>query len=257
MIRQLACLLISSSSPINEIKPLPTGASRPWELRPNASVPNRVNLTAMTTTLPDAVSRLREHVSSITPLTDAEWDELVPHLTLTTLTKQQCFIRQGAIGNQVALVLDGVLRQFYTKDGEERTTYFFFENQLVSAYMSCVTGRPSPVTIEALSETTCLCFPYPVLQSLFSQHAGWQQFGRLIAEQIMVALEERMAGLLMLTPEERYLALLVGNQKELLQRVPQHYIASYLGITPVSMSRIRNRIMGRSSAVRPGRDGQP
>ena len=59
----------------------------------------------------------------------------------------------------------------------------------------------------------------------------------------MVALEERMAGLLMLSPEERYLALLEGDQRHILQRVPQHYIATYLGITPVSMSRIRNRII--------------
>lgn len=61
----------------------------------------------------------------------------------------------------------------------------------------------------------------------------------------MVALEERMAGLLLLSPEERYLDLLEGEQKSLLQRVSQHYIANYLGITPVSLSRIRNRVSRR------------
>ena len=136
-----------------------------------------------------------------------------------------------------------MLRQFYAKDGEERRTYFFFEDQFTGAYMSCVTRRPSLVTIEALNDTTCISFPYPVLQSLFDQYSGWQQFGRLLAEQVMVGLEERMASLLLLSPEERYLNLLHGPQKNILQRVPQHYIASYLGITPVSMSRIRNRIM--------------
>lgn len=196
----------------------------------------------MTDALTQATLRLRQQINHFVPLTDEEWNALVPHLSIITLKKQQCLVKQGVVANQVALVLDGLFRQFYSKDGDERTTYFFFENQLVSAYMSCVTGQPSPVTIEALSDTTCISFPYSVLNTLFSEYAGWQLFGRLIAEYIMVALEERMAGLLLLSPEERYLDLLEGNQKHLLQRVPQHYIASYLGMTPVSMSRIRNRI---------------
>lgn len=116
------------------------------------------------------------------------------------------------MANQVALVLDGVLRQFYAKDGEERRTYFFFEDQFTGAYMSCVTRRPSLVTIEALNDTTCISFPYPVLHALFGQYSGWQQFGRLLAEQVMVGLE-RMASLLLLSPEERYLNLLHGPQK--------------------------------------------
>lgn len=192
--------------------------------------------------LNQAALQLRQQINHFVYLTDEEWAGIVPHLSLVTLQKQQCFAQQGVVANQLGLVLEGTLRQFYTKEGDERTTYFFFENQLTGAYMSCITGQPSPVTIEALTETTCILFPYAVLHALFGQYAGWQQFGRLLAEQIMVALEERMASLLLLSPEERYLALLEGQHKMILQRVPQHYIANYLGITPVSMSRIRSRI---------------
>lgn len=71
----------------------------------------------------------------------------------------------------------------------------------------------------------------------------WQKFGRLIAECLAIGLEERMVGLLMLSPEERYMELIKGNKKKIIERVPQHYIANYLGITPVSMSRIRNRVI--------------
>ena len=196
----------------------------------------------MSDALNQAALQLRQHINQFVLLTDEEWEGLAPHLTLITLKKQQCFARQGVVADQVGMVLAGTLRQFYTREGEERTTYFFFENQLTGAYMSCITGQPSPVTIEALSATTCIRFPYTVLQALFGQYGGWQQFGRLLAEQIMVALEERMAGLLLLSPEERYLALLEGQHKRIVQQIPQHYIANYLGITPVSMSRIRNRI---------------
>ena len=193
-------------------------------------------------TFDQAALRLRQQISHFTVLTDTEWNALVPHLSIVAVKKQQCVAKQGVVATEVALVLDGLFRQFYTHDGNDRTTYFFFENQLIGAYMSCVTGRPSPVTIEALTDSTCIRFPYTVLTNLFTEYAGWQLFGRRLAEYIMVALEERMAGLLLLSPEERYLDLLEGSQKELLQRVPQHYIASYLGITPVSLSRIRNRV---------------
>ncbi len=197
----------------------------------------------MTTSSSQAAIRLRQQIDLFAPLTEEEWAELAPHLTVGTFKKQECFVREGMIAKEVGLVLEGEFRQFYTKDGEGRTTYFFFPDQLIGAYMSCVTGQPSPVTIEALSEATCIHFPYSVLQSLFNRYAGWQKFGRLFAEYIMVSLEERMAGLLLRTPEERYLELLAGDNEAIFQIIPQHYIASYLGITPVSLSRIRRRIM--------------
>ena len=147
------------------------------------------------------------------------------------------------MSGEVAFVVDGMFRQFYTKEGEERTTYFFFEHQFLSAYISCITQKPAQISIEALTDSTYIVFPYAVLNALFEDHMVWQKFGRLMAEYLTIGLEERMASLLLLSPEERYLDLLEGGKKKILERVPQHYIANYLGITPVSMSRIRNRIL--------------
>jgi CRP-like cAMP-binding protein len=81
------------------------------------------------------------------------------------------------------------------------------------------------------------------MKELFAKSMVWQTIGRLIAEYLAIGLEERMVGLLMLSPEERYIELIRGNKKKIIERIPQHYIANYLGITPVSMSRIRNRIL--------------
>jgi CRP-like cAMP-binding protein len=138
-----------------------------------------------------------------------------------------------------------MFRQFYIKDGEEKTTYFFFENHFISSYISCITGSPSLIAIEALSDSVYIGFPYAILTSLYEQSMNWQRFGRLIAEYLTIGLEERMVSLLLKSPEERYLELLLGNRKKIIERVPQHYIANYLGITSVSMSRIRNRVIKR------------
>ena len=167
----------------------------------------------------------------------------MPFLEIRKLKKHECFSTEGKISNEVGFVLEGVLRHFYTKEGEEKTTYFYFENHFVSSYFSCITHQPSLLTIEALSDCSLIVFPYDKISQLFEISMAWQKFGRLIAEYLAIGLEERMVGLLMLSPGERYMELIKGNKKKIIERVPQHYIANYLGITPVSMSRIRNRII--------------
>lgn len=197
----------------------------------------------MTTDLGQASLMLRNHIEAFVKISDDDWELLLPHLTLNTLRKNQFFIQEDKKETRVGFVIDGMLRQFYTKDGEEKTTYFFFENHLMTSYVSCITAKPSLVTIEALSKVIYLSFPYKILQELFDKSMAWQKFGRLIAEYLGIGLEERMVSLLLQSPEERYIDLLNSNKKKIIERIPQHYVANYLGITAVSMSRIRNRIL--------------
>jgi len=195
----------------------------------------------MLPSFPESALRLRQHLTQFVPLSDEDWSLLEPHLRLVPLARHAVFTEQGRLATEVGFVLDGMFRQYYTKDGEERTSYFFFEDQLIGGYFSSLTGRPSLVTIEALSAGHCLTFPYGVLVDLFDQCRAWQQFGRRFAEYLAVGLEERMVSLLLLSPAERYQALLASGDPRILARVPQHYIANFLGVTPVSLSRIRNR----------------
>lgn len=188
------------------------------------------------------IGLLRNHIKRFVSLADNEWSLLVPHLAEMKLRKNQFFIQEGKKEKNIAFVIEGNLRQFYTKDGEEKTTYFYFENHLMSSYVSCITGQLSQLSIEALTDCRLLVFTYETLQTLYKQSHQWERFGRLLAEYLSIGLEERMVGLLMLSPEERYQQLLESNKQKILERIPQHYIANYLGITPVSLSRIRNRI---------------
>jgi CRP-like cAMP-binding protein len=197
----------------------------------------------MSITLNEASLLLQKQIEAFVKLSDDDWQLLLPHLELKTIRKNQLFIQEGKKEQRIGFVLDGMFRQYYTKDGEEKTTYFFFEHHFISSYISCITGKPSLISIEALSDGVYLSFPYNVLLQLFEQSRTWQKFGRLMAEYLTVGLEERMVGLLLQSPEERYLELLSSNKQKIIERIPQHYIANYLGITPVSMSRIRNRVL--------------
>ncbi len=187
-------------------------------------------------------SPLRNHIEKFINLSDQDWDLLASHLQIKKLQKHDLLSEIGKVSNVVGFVMDGMLRHYYIQDGEEKTTYFYFENHFVTSYISCITQQPSKLSIEALSDCVLIVFPYSILQKLYDKNNTWQKFGRLIAEYIAMGLEERMVGLLMLSPEERYLELIKGNKMKIIERVPQHYIANYLGITPVSMSRIRKRL---------------
>lgn len=185
---------------------------------------------------------LRNYIEKFTPLSNADWQLLLPHLTKRIVKKNTLFAKEEKVCKEIGFVLDGNMRHYYTKDGEEKTTYFYFENSLVADYISCITGKPGLLNIEAMTETTLIVFPYAALKKIYNQSHTWERFGRLIAEYLAAGLEERMTGLLMLSPEERYHQLLQSNKQKIPERVPQQYIANYLGITPVSLSRIRSRV---------------
>ncbi len=184
---------------------------------------------------------IRDYIEKFTKLSDADWQLLLPHLTERVLAKNSLFAKEGKICKEIGFILDGNMRHYYTKDGEEKTTYFYFENSFVTDFISCINGKPGSISIEALTETRLIVFSYSALQDLYKQSHAWEKFGRLLAEYLAIGLEERMVGLLMLSPEERYHQLLSSNKQKIIERIPQHHIANYLGITPVSLSRIRNR----------------
>ncbi len=189
-----------------------------------------------------ALLSFRHLIQQFVKLSDEEWEMFVPHLKERTIKKNDFMLREGQQGKELAYVVQGTIRHFYTRDGEEKTTYFYFENSLTGPYISCITGKPSLISFEALADTKLLVFPYAAMQQLYAQSHTWEKFGRVLAEYLAMGLEDRMVGLLMLSPEERYLQLLQSNKQKIMERIPQHLIANYLGVTPVSLSRIRNRL---------------
>jgi CRP-like cAMP-binding protein len=190
---------------------------------------------------------MRAYIRRFAAITDQDWALLEPHLAEKKIAKHDCFTREGKVCTEIAFVTEGCFRHFYTKDGEEKTTYFYFENNLMTDYFSCISGKPGLLTIEALTDSSVIAFPYKVLLQLYTANHNWEHFGRIMAEYLAGGLEERMVGLLTLSPEERYAQLLnSSNKQKILERIPQHLIANYLGVTPVSLSRIRNRYIRRS-----------
>ena len=187
---------------------------------------------------------LRAYLHRFVPgLSDADWQPLVEALRVRHLARGEHFIQTGDYLPVLALLLSGTCRLYYSHpDGEERTTYFFFENHLLGDYTSCLTGQQSQFSIQALANSELVVFDYAVLRQLYEERPVYERFGRLLAEYHLLGTDARLVEHLLLSPEERYRALLASGKTKILERIPQHLVANYLGVTPVSLSRIRARV---------------
>lgn len=186
---------------------------------------------------------LRAYIHRFVALPDEAWRALEAELQPRQLKRHEYFVQPGDTRHEVALLLRGACRMFYPRaDGEEVTTYFFFENHLLASYPACLRNAPSPLAIQALEPTELLVFPYAALTRLYDAWPVFERFGRLLAEYHLIGTEERLSELLLYSPEARYRALLASSKTKIMARIPQRLVAAYLGVTPVSFSRIRARV---------------
>jgi CRP-like cAMP-binding protein len=182
---------------------------------------------------------VRKYLSGFVAVPPGEWFPFVKLLRLKKLEKGEFFCRQGEETQDLGLVLKGLLFNFYTNsEGEDFVKYFIPENNVVACYSSLIKGEPAAFSSQALEPTTLVTMKYRDLQALRERHICWERLGRISAERLYIEKEEREQRFLMEDARARYGAFVRANG-ELMQRVPQYLIASYLGISPVSLSRIR------------------
>ena len=187
---------------------------------------------------------LRQAMSQTIFITDEEWAAFEPFLFTRKVKKKTIYLQEGHVSDEISFVIQGALRQYYLIDGDEKTTFFFFENHFACDYDSFLTQRPCDHYIEAIEDCDMICFKRNDIYALYRIYPKFETFGRLIAENVYLCIKARLTHFLLNTPEQRYRNFVKSDDAQfILQRVPQHYIASYLGITPVSLSRIRSRVM--------------
>ena len=180
-------------------------------------------------------------LKQITGFTDSELDVVLQYFKQKNYKKKTVIIEVGEVANEVFFVVKGCLRLFCWKDGAELSTYFFTENMFAGTYDSFISRKPTRIAMETLEDTTVLALSHQSLDELYEVFPKMNEFIRKSIEQRFVLLHDLFTSYLLNSPEERYIKLLSENP-DLLNRVPQHLIASFLGVTPVSLSRIRNRV---------------
>lgn len=173
---------------------------------------------------------------------DAELAKLGALFRTAALRRGAHLIRAGEMPGQLAFVEAGLLRLYYLDaEGREFTKSFCAEGEVVAAYSALLLSQPSRLSIEALEDTRLLVADYQDYEALSAGHPCWAAVNQRRAEALFIKKEQREAALLLDDAETRYRQFL-ADHPGLEARVRQHHIASYLGITPVALSRIRARL---------------
>ncbi len=176
-----------------------------------------------------------------TDFDDSELKIIMPYFEFKKFKKKTTLLNIGKVSNEVFYLIKGCIRLYCEKDGVELSTYFFTENMFAGSYDSFLSRKPSKVAIETLEECEVLVLTHKGQEKLYEIFPKMNEFIRKAIEQRFILLHDLFISYLLNSPEERYLMLL-KDRPELLQRIPQHQIASFLGVTRVSLSRIRNRL---------------
>ncbi|MBX7182686.1 MAG: Crp/Fnr family transcriptional regulator [Bacteroidia bacterium] len=175
-------------------------------------------------------------------LTEQDLQQVAEILELKQLKAGEVFIREGDLTYKLALVLEGLLRNFhFTENGDEKTVLFSWEGEIVGGYNCIFHNQPAKENVEALEPTTMVVINYHDFTKLTQKNPRLLQAHLTFLEQAFVEAIKRIDDFTLNSPEERYIRLL-KEKPFLLQRVPQKHLASFLGITHISLSRIRKRI---------------
>jgi CRP/FNR family transcriptional regulator, anaerobic regulatory protein len=150
-------------------------------------------------------------------------------------------LQEGQICNKITFINSGCIRCFYNVDGVENTIQFFFNDSWYTDYASFLTGNPTMENMQALENSEVVQIKKNDLYKLYETMPIFERVGRIFAENAFLSVSQLNQMKTNEEPEIRYLNLL-KTRPELAQQIPQHYIASYLGIKPETLSRIRKRI---------------
>lgn len=186
------------------------------------------------------INSLLNSIQNVITLSPAEVDIVTALFKQKSYKKGEYFLEEGRICKQVGFVAKGLLRYYINHDGEEKIYDFSQENEYVCNYESFLPQLPSSKNIQALEDSEVFAISHADLQLFYANVRGGERFGRIAIEAVFVKLLQDISSLYTETPELRYERFL-KNHADLQQRISQYHIASFVGVKPQSLSRIRKR----------------
>ncbi|SFD61011.1 cAMP-binding domain of CRP or a regulatory subunit of cAMP-dependent protein kinases [Chitinophaga sp. CF118] len=181
-------------------------------------------------------------IETMIRLDESEKEFISSLFTAKHYLKGEYFLQEGQVCKTVGFIEQGLIRYYSTGEmGDELIYDFGKENDFTCNYESFLDHSPSSKNIQCIEDSTILSMSYDNLQLLYEHVKEGQKFGRLACEQLYVQAIKKVTSLYTDQPEQRYL-LFTATYPDLLQRIPQYYISSFVGVKPPSLSRIRKRL---------------
>lgn len=188
-------------------------------------------------------------LQKLSDITEEEFNKhLLPVCTVRRFAKKEVITRAGEMENHFNFIVKGLARKYYKKGAEDINVQISMEGHMMLSQESFHSRQPSEYTIEAIEPTTLVSINYDDAEKMFASSQRMEHLGRLIVTYSMVIKDKWQMQLIKMTPRERFISFVTKNP-ELMQRVPQKYLASYLNIKPETFSRFKHLVKSHSPAA--------
>jgi CRP-like cAMP-binding protein len=194
----------------------------------------------------DSVKTFVNYLRKFSDLTEEEINEyLLPVIKVRRFGKKETITRAGEVENNFNFIVKGLVRKYYRKGTQEINTQISMEDHLILSQESFHGRTPSEYHVETIEPTTLVTITYDDLEKLYRQSHKMEHVGRLVVTHAMIIKDRWQMQMVKMTPRERFLNFVAKNP-ELMQRVPQKFLASYLNIKPETFSRFKHLIRGQA-----------
>lgn len=190
------------------------------------------------------IGELIKYFENHITLENQEKDFIKENIEVRKINKNNILLLEGEISNEFYFVIKGGIRLFYTNDTIEKTAFFYFENTFVSSYESFTKQKPAKHNLQAVEDSIVAVISFEVAYRIIELFPKFECLARMMMEEELIVYQEIISSFVTLTAEERYLKMLKSNN-QILNRIPQHQLATYLGVTAETLSRIRKRIISK------------
>ncbi|MGK2963243.1 MAG: Crp/Fnr family transcriptional regulator [Gemmatimonadaceae bacterium] len=189
----------------------------------------------------DGEDALHGVITGLVQISEVEWTAFRRSLHHRNFAPREHLVLEGDRTSQVYFIVSGLVRIYYNEDGRELVRGFDYEGRFTTAFDAVLTGEPAVFSIQALEPTFALAFSGNTLQALYERHPCWDRFGRRILEAQFVRQSDKERRFRIYDAEAHYREL-IARKSPLIDRVPLNQLASFLRVTPETLSRIRRRI---------------
>lgn len=186
-------------------------------------------------------SKFVNYFSRISPLSKEEADAIAESMQTKKFRKGDFLMKEGQFSSKTYFIQEGCVREYVLTEGEEKTTNFFTEEQWAISLNTFTPQNKASHNWVCVEDTTVVVGDEEQAQALFKKHPRFETISRTLVEAAFAEQKEALTSYFTDSPEQRYLKLL-KSRPDLFQRIPQYHIASYIGVKPESLSRIRKRI---------------
>ena len=189
------------------------------------------------------MEQLKQVMKQMINVSEDELNEFLSQAITKPFKRQETVSRPDAIPNEIFFINKGLIRVLITdNEGIEHSIHFALENQFIADYSNFMQKQPSLYTLQAVEETEVIVLPRSVIEWGYKNLKEGQKMGRLIAEFYFIYQDDRIKNMYSRTPKQRYDSI-TDVFPNIHNRVPQHMIASYLGVTPVHLSRLKKNVL--------------